>query len=60
MRDTEDREEFINNREEETTKFEGASCDDINDPVRKGLCKICGTPVLKMAPFCQEHEPPVP
>jgi hypothetical protein len=59
MRDTEDREHFTEPGEKEK-KEEGPRCDDINDPVRKGLCKVCGTPVLNMAPFCQDHDPPVP
>ncbi len=36
------------------------SCDDIGDPVRRTLCKACGLPVLGEAPFCKDHEPPVP
>ncbi|MEW6351089.1 MAG: hypothetical protein AB1646_18685 [Thermodesulfobacteriota bacterium] len=40
---------------------EGASaCDDIHDPLRRTLCKACGLPVLGEAPFCKDHEPPVP
>ena len=35
-------------------------CGNIDDPIRRGLCKICGMPVVGAAPFCQEHEPPVP
>ena len=37
-----------------------AQCNRIDDPVRRGLCKVCGTPVAGAMPFCQEHEPPVP
>ncbi len=39
---------------------EGEACGDITDPVRRGLCKICGIPVVGEAPFCKDHEPPVP
>ncbi|MBI5570402.1 MAG: hypothetical protein HY914_10695 [Desulfomonile tiedjei] len=41
---------------------EGAAdvCADIHDPVRRGLCKICNMPVVGEAPFCKDHEPPVP
>jgi hypothetical protein len=38
----------------------GEVCADINDPIRRALCKVCGMPVVGQAPFCQEHEPPVP
>ncbi len=38
----------------------GQVCDGIDDPLRRGLCKVCGNPVLGIAPFCQDHEPPVP
>ncbi len=36
------------------------ACDDITDPVRRGLCKVCNMPVVGEAPFCKDHEPPVP
>ncbi len=39
---------------------EGEACDDITDPIRRGLCKVCGLPVVGEAPFCKDHEPPVP
>jgi hypothetical protein len=35
-------------------------CADIKDPVRKGLCRVCQAPVIGEAPFCKDHEPPVP
>ena len=35
-------------------------CASIQDPVRRSLCQVCQKPVIGMAPFCQEHEPPVP
>lgn len=35
-------------------------CENIDDPIRRGLCKVCGLPVLGEAPFCKDHEPPVP
>jgi nucleoid DNA-binding protein len=36
------------------------ACDDISDPIRRAMCKVCGMPVLGELPFCREHEPPVP
>jgi hypothetical protein len=35
-------------------------CADIKDPVRRGLCRVCQVPVVGEAPFCKDHEPPVP
>jgi hypothetical protein len=35
-------------------------CSAIKDPVRRTLCKACGLPVVGEAPFCKDHEPPVP
>jgi hypothetical protein len=35
-------------------------CGDIKDPVRKTLCRVCQAPVIGEAPFCKDHEPPVP
>jgi hypothetical protein len=35
-------------------------CAHITDPVRKGLCRVCQVPVVGEAPFCKDHEPPVP
>ncbi len=35
-------------------------CADIKDPVRRGLCRVCQAPVIGEAPFCKDHEPPVP
>lgn len=35
-------------------------CADIKDPVRRGLCRVCQAPVVGEAPFCKDHEPPVP
>jgi hypothetical protein len=37
-----------------------AQCNRIDDPVKRGLCKVCGTPVAGTLPFCQQHEPPAP
>ena len=37
-----------------------AQCNRIDDPLKRGLCKVCGTPVGGTMSFCQEHEPPVP
>jgi len=38
----------------------GDPCAHIEDPVRKGLCRVCQVPVVGEAPFCKDHEPPVP
>lgn len=35
-------------------------CVDIKDPVRRTLCSVCQAPVIGVAPFCKDHEPPVP
>lgn len=35
-------------------------CADIKDPVRRALCRVCQAPVIGEAPFCKDHEPPVP
>lgn len=35
-------------------------CAGIDDPIRRGLCRVCQAPVVGEAPFCREHEPPVP
>jgi hypothetical protein len=55
-------EERKNKSESEARKAEEiyAECNRIDDPVRRGLCKVCGTPVAGAMPFCQQHEPPVP
>jgi hypothetical protein len=55
-------EELEKRSESETRKTEEiyAQCNRIDDPVRRGLCKVCGTPVAGALPFCQQHEPPVP
>ncbi len=37
-----------------------AECNRIDDPVRRGLCKACETPMAQGLPFCQKQEPPVP
>jgi hypothetical protein len=41
-------------------EHEGEVCGDITDPLRRGLCKVCNMPVVGEAPFCKDHEPPVP
>ena len=46
--------------EEKAQAETGPACDDIKDPYRKTLCKVCSTPVLGELPFCRDHEPPVP
>lgn len=38
----------------------GDPCVDIKDPVRRSLCRVCQVPVVGEAPFCKDHEPPVP
>jgi hypothetical protein len=38
----------------------GDLCADIKDPVRRTLCRVCKVPVVGEAPFCKDHEPPVP
>ena len=55
-------EELEKRPESDTRKTEEiyAECNRIDDPVRRGLCKVCGTPVAGALPFCQQHEPPVP
>ena len=42
------------------TEEQGRSCDNIDDPFRRGLCKLCGLPVVGEAPFCKNHEYPAP
>ena len=39
---------------------DAGECAGIEDPIRRGLCKVCQAPVIGEAPFCQDHEPPVP
>jgi hypothetical protein len=39
---------------------QGERCDDIDDPLRRKLCKMCEKPVLGETPFCEDHAPPVP
>lgn len=36
-----------------------AQCNTIDDPVRRGHCKVCGTPAAGALPFCRQHEPTV-
>jgi hypothetical protein len=35
-------------------------CDFIDEFGRRALCKMCEMPVLGAAPFCRDHEAPVP
>lgn len=35
-------------------------CAGIKDPVRRTLCRVCQAPVVGEAPFCKDHEPPLP
>ncbi len=58
----------------ESEEFKGASkdperageenprkdCDSIDERGRRVLCKVCNMPVLGAAPFCKDHEAPVP
>ena len=55
-------EELEKGFESETRKVEEiyAQCNRIDDPVRRGLCKVCGTPVAGALPFCRQHEPSMP
>jgi hypothetical protein len=53
-------EERKNTSAAEDTHHAKENCDAIEDPVRRGLCKMCGMPVVGSAPFCIDHEPPVP
>jgi hypothetical protein len=54
------KEEFREKDKEATDPTTGETCADIQDPVRRSLCKVCNMPVMGEAPFCKEHEPPVP
>lgn len=45
---------------EEPAKVAVDECAGIEDPIRKGLCRICQAPIVGEAPFCKDHEPPVP
>ena len=47
-------------KEKDIDPTTGEACDEIKDPVRRSLCKVCNMPVVGDAPFCQAHEPPVP
>ncbi len=48
-------------KEQQTAATEEVDeCAVIGDPVRKGLCRVCKAPVVGEAPFCKDHEPPVP
>jgi hypothetical protein len=45
----------------ETKEAQAAdSCAHIEDPVRRGFCRVYQAPVIGEAPFCKDHEPPVP
>ncbi len=47
-------------KEQDDTRAGEESCENIDDPVRRTLCKMCNKPVVGASPFCEEHEPPVP
>ena len=57
---TEERQEEKKRVSEPGTEDKVDVCGDINDPIRRSLCRICGIPVVGEAPFCKNHEPPVP
>ncbi len=57
---TTEREDLREKEEKAVDPTTGEVCEDIHDPVRRSLCKVCNMPVMGDAPFCQEHEPPVP
>ena len=46
--------------EEKSASEASDECASIRDPVRRTLCRVCNAPVVGAAPFCQDHEPPVP
>jgi hypothetical protein len=60
MVSTEERQEEKKSVAEPGTEGKVDACGDINDPIRRGLCRMCGMPVVGEAPFCKDHEPPVP
>ncbi|MBI5250727.1 MAG: hypothetical protein HY912_14650 [Desulfomonile tiedjei] len=47
-------------REDRPLSESEVDCASIHDPVRRALCRVCKAPVIGEAPFCKEHEPPVP
>jgi hypothetical protein len=53
-----------NRREDEFVAKERHEKDDecasISDPIRRNLCRVCQKPVIGEAPFCKDHEFPVP
>jgi hypothetical protein len=55
-----EKEELREKEKVATDPTTGETCADIHDPVRRSLCKVCNMPVMGEAPFCKEHEPPVP
>jgi len=60
MVSTEERQEEKKHVAEPGTEGKVDVCGDINDPIRRGLCRACGLPIVGEAPFCKDHEPPVP
>jgi hypothetical protein len=58
-REPEDKETRVGTKQTEAKEITD-TCAGIQDPVRRGLCKACGLPVIGEAPFCKEHEMPVP
>jgi hypothetical protein len=58
-REPEDKETRVGTKQTEANETTDP-CAGIRDPVRRGLCKVCGLPVIGEAPFCKEHEMPVP
>lgn len=55
-----EKKEFNEQEKLATEPTTGETCADIQDPIRRSLCKVCNMPVMGEAPFCKEHEPPVP
>jgi hypothetical protein len=60
MVSTEERQEEKQRVSEPGTEGKVDVCGDITDPIRRGLCRICGIPVVGEAPFCKDHEAPIP
>lgn len=60
MSDKDERKDQAANTQVLAKSQETDPCANITDPVRKGLCRVCQVPVVGEAPFCKDHEPPVP
>jgi len=55
-----DRTEDVREELDQEPAHGSGECDTIGDPIRRALCKACGLPVVGEAPFCRDHESPVP